>query len=88
MYILVLTSKFKKDAKSFAKSKYREDIRIVIEELINTGTVAVKHKPHKLMGNYKDCMECHILPDLLLIWQKEERTIKLIRLGSHSKLFN
>ena len=87
MYKLVLSSKFKKDAKRLALSKNRESIRVVIEDLKNKGEVATKHKPHKLKGNYKDCMECHILPDILLIWQKENNTIKLIRLGSHSELF-
>ena len=87
MYKLEFSTKFKKDAKRYEHSKNRETIRVIIEQLINIGNVAKKHKPHILKGNYKDCMECHILPDLLLIWQKEKNTIKLIRLGSHSELF-
>ncbi len=42
-----------------------------------------------LIGNYKGYMECHIDSDLLLIWwDKEEGVVTLVRLGSHSKLFN
>ncbi len=70
----------------FDKEK-RELIKIVIEELEDSGTVGEKYNPHKLKGDYNDCMECHITPDLLLIWQVEENTINLIRLGSHSELF-
>ena len=46
-------------------------------------------KPHLLIGNYKGCMECHIEPDLLLIWEQDdtEKTIMLDRIGSHSELF-
>jgi mRNA interferase YafQ len=34
-------------------------------------------------------MECHILPDLLLIWDVDEDNNELIlaRIGSHSELF-
>ena len=45
-------------------------------------------KPHKLLGQYKGCIECHIEGDFLLIWIDEENNfIDIIRLGSHSELF-
>lgn len=45
-------------------------------------------RPHKLVGNYKGCMECHVENDTLLIWIDETNdTILLLRLGSHSELF-
>ena len=41
-----------------------------------------------LQGKYKGCLECHIEGDFLLIWIDEERDIiELVRLGSHSELF-
>lgn len=48
-----------------------------------------KYKDHKLTGNYKDFRECHIKPDLLLIYQKQDEilTLTCINLGSHHKLF-
>ncbi len=46
------------------------------------------YKPHKLVGQYKECMECHIEGDFLLIWKDENSDeIKIIRIGSHSELF-
>ena len=40
-------------------------------------------------GQYKDCLECHIEGDFLIIWiqDNEEKVIYLMRLGSHSELF-
>ena len=48
-----------------------------------------KIKPRKLKGNYKDNWECHIKPDLLIIWFQvtKPKVITLIRIGSHSELF-
>ena len=40
-------------------------------------------------SEYKNCMECHIEDDFLLIWKDpEQKVIRLLRLGSHSKLFD
>ena len=45
-------------------------------------------RPHMLTGNYRGCMECHIMGDFLLIWLDEVNdVIELVRLGSHSELF-
>lgn len=47
------------------------------------------HRPHKLSGKYKGYWECHIKPDLLLIWKEDEQglTLELVRTGTHSNLF-
>ena len=59
--------------------------------LAKNGYVEIPQKmlPHKLIGNYKGSFECHILPDLLLIWDEfeAEKEIILLRVGSHSDLF-
>ena len=60
----------------------------VLEYLVNGKEVPAEYRPHKLTGNYKGCMECHVENDLLLIWIDEiEQIIKLIRLGKHAELF-
>lgn len=48
-----------------------------------------KYKDHKLKGEFKACRECHIKPDLLLIYQKLEKELILtcINVGSHSEIF-
>ncbi len=90
MYKVEYTNKFKRDYKQALKRGYQEaKIRQVISLIANKSTLAVKHNAHKLSGDYKDCWECHIQPDWLLIWRIDEdnKTLTLIRTGTHSDLF-
>ena len=66
-----------------------ELINTTFKLLDNTGTLPVKYKSRKLRGNYINHLECHILPDWLLIWfcNLERKEIHLIRTGTHSDLF-
>ncbi len=93
MYEFIFTTKFKKD---FKKLQIRDltEVRLVVgvlDLLRVNGVKAIpsQMKPHKLKGKYKGDWECHIKPDLLIIWFQIEspKTIKLIRIGSHSDLF-
>lgn len=59
----------------------------VINKLQKQEPLELKHKDHKLRGNFKECRECHIKPNLLLIYQIKKDNLHLIRLGSHSQLF-
>lgn len=92
MFYLESTTRFKKDLKKIKKSK--KDFKAVVNVLKlleKDGVRAIPNKmrPHRLKGDYNDNWECHIKPDLLIIWLQIDanRTIKLIRLGSHSELF-
>jgi len=93
MYKLVETSKFKKDLKRILKrSRYDFEMTFEVLEILKlkgVEDVPLVMKPHKLKGNYRNNWECHIKTDLLIIWIQIEnpKTIKLIRLGSHSDLF-
>ena len=45
-------------------------------------------KDHPLKGQWAPNRECHLRPDLLLVYRKpDDETLTLIRLGSHSELF-
>lgn len=68
-----------------------------IDELLKTVTVLLAGDnplpeschDHVLVGDWKGYRECHIKPDLLLIYRTAEPgVIRLARLGSHSELFN
>ena len=90
MYSLFRTGQFKKDYKKCLKRKYNEEeIIVVFRHLTETGTVPETYKPHKLIGNYKGCLECHIKPNWLLIWLQddENKEIELQRTGTHADLF-
>ena len=48
-----------------------------------------KNRDHSLSGEWHGYRECHIKPDLLLIYRKPDtNTLRLARLGSHSELFS
>lgn len=93
MFELRITGSFKKDLKTLKKRSANdfELVRNFIKNLSETGFDGIdqKYKPHKLKGNYAMHSECHILPDLLLIWMEDKpaMTITLVRTGTHSDLF-
>jgi len=44
-------------------------------------------RDHPLTGEWKDHRDCHIRPDLVLIYRvPDAKTLQLVRLGSHSEL--
>jgi mRNA interferase YafQ len=61
----------------------------IADLLANDKPIAEKHRDHALGGNWKAHRECHLKPDLLLIYKLPDRdTLRLIRMGSHSELFS
>ena len=69
------------------RGKALTKIEGVIDLLVQEKPLPAKNKNHKLKGEYKDCLECHIEPDWLLIYQKTKDEIILMRTGSHADLF-
>ena len=46
-----------------------------------------RFRDHALVGQWRNCRDCHIRPDLILIYRKpDDESLDLIRLGSHSDL--
>jgi len=46
------------------------------------------NRDHPLSGDWAGYRECHLKPDLLLVYRKSgDDLLKLARLGSHSELF-
>ena len=81
------TSQFKRDFKKFKNNPAKvAAFETIAEMLMNEIPIPPLYKPHFLKGNYKDCMECHIEDDYLLIWIDGD-IIDLVRIGSHSELF-
>ncbi len=92
-YEIVYSSKFKKSLKKVLKQgKNIKKLKIIIDKLANKEELEPKFRNHFLINDkyYKDCEECHIEPDWLLVYQyhDNELILLLINTGSHSELFN
>ena len=85
-------SSFKRDYKREAKGQHRatldSELKPVLVALVTDQPLAGKYRDHELGGDWKSYRECHVKPDLLLIYRKVDADIlRLARLGSHSALF-
>lgn len=62
----------------------------IVTKLANDEILEPKYNDHQLKGNLKDYRECHIKPNLLLIYQKRDYELILycFAVGSHSELYN
>jgi mRNA interferase YafQ len=63
------------------------DLRAVVSLLAADAPLPERYRDHALTGDWKDHRDCHIRPDLVLIYRKPDaETLDLVRLGSHSEL--
>ncbi len=88
-YRLFKTNSFKRSYKKLRLTD-EEDlayIEVVYNLLCNIKLVE-KYKDHQLLGSMKEFRECHVKPDLLLIYMIENDVLKLVDIGSHSELFD
>jgi mRNA interferase YafQ len=85
------TGQFKRDLKREAKGPHRSSLSQsftpIIKALAQDEPLAEKYRDHALTGEWKDHRDCHIKPDLVLIYRKPDaHELQLVRLGSHSEL--
>lgn len=85
------TSQFKRDYKREGKSQHRTTLDIelfpIVDALANDQLLDPRYRDHALTGDWKDYRDCHIKPDLVLIYRKpDDVVLQLVRLGSHSEL--
>lgn len=85
---IVLENKFKRDAKKLFLELTTAEWAEALNCLCNDSPLPIKYKDHALTGDWKDFRDCHIKPDLLLIYSKRmDGFLQLVRLGSHSEIF-
>lgn len=90
MLFPVYTNGFAKDLKrAIRRGKDPEKIKAVIDLLCSQGPLPAPLHDHPLQGNYAGFRDCHVEPDLVLIYRVVEQQLQLIcvRLGTHSDLF-
>ncbi len=78
---------YSKRYKKFDK-KIIKQVDEIINRLANDEILEEKYHDHKLQGNWIGFRECHVKPDLLLIYEKDGDLLILTaaRSGSHSEL--
>jgi len=85
------TSQFKRVYKREGKGQHRTTLDIelfpIVEALANDQLLDPRYRDHALTGDWKDYRDCHIKPDIVLIYRKpDDVVLQLVRLGSHSEL--
>jgi len=85
------TGLFRRDYKREKKGQHRTTLDAsltgVLDLLVADVPLKPRHRDHAMIGNWKDHRDCHIKPDLVLIYQKPDAdTLRLVRLGSHAEL--
>lgn len=89
MLTLEYATQFKKDFKKVAKLPIPDVIEVghVIKQLQLGETLPEKYVDHALSGNWQGYRDCHVKPDLVLIYKTDSNSLKLARIGTHSELF-
>lgn len=79
IYTIKPTSQFKTDFKVFKHNqKVIDEFTTVIDLLKNGEMLPPQYSDHQLTGKLKHCRECHIFPDVLLIYEKKESILTLL----------
>ena len=85
------TTRFRRDYKREKKGQHGKQLDTqlakVIDMLAEDTPLPPRYRDHPLTGEWADFRDCHIRPDLVLIYAKPDAdTLQLVRLGSHSEL--
>lgn len=85
------SGRFKRDFKRELKGPHGKDLPTelpkLLRKLASDEPLEPARRDHRLTGNWQDHRDCHVKPDLVLIYRKPDAdTLQLVRLGSHAEL--
>ncbi|KNY20467.1 type II toxin-antitoxin system YafQ family toxin [Methylobacterium sp. ARG-1] len=86
------SAQFKRDYKREAKGRHAAtldaDLIPILRAIASDDPLEARHRDHALSGTWAGYRDCHVKPDLVLIYRKPGAdTLRLARLGSHSEVF-
>lgn len=90
MLSIKYVTRFKKDLKRYQhQTSILRELNDVLKLLLAEKPLPEKYRDHSLSGGYVGMRECHVKPDVLLVYWVDLENKKLVveRLGSHSELF-
>jgi mRNA interferase YafQ len=87
------TTAFRRDFKRESKGRHGRRLEALIADVVG---LLVEDRPlpavlrdHALSGEWRDFRDCHLAPDLVLIYRKQDDDVlQLVRLASHAELFD
>ncbi len=85
------TGQFRKDYKRESKGRHAATLATALSEVVTAlaadRSLLPRWRDHALTGDWNDHRDCHVRPDLVLIYRKPDAsTLQLVRLGSHAEL--
>ena len=85
------TTRFRRDFKREKKGQHGKRLDAMLAEVIDMlaadAPLPPRFRDHPLSGAWDDCRDCHVRPDLILIYRRVGGDVlQLVRLGSHSEL--
>ena len=85
------SSRFKRDYRREKSGRLGRKLDSILVEVVDLLAVDKplprRNFDHPLTGDWNDHRDCHIRPDLVLIYRKPDpASLELVRLGSHSEL--
>jgi mRNA interferase YafQ len=85
------TARFRRDYKREKSGRHGNKLDTLLMEVVNLlaadAFLPRRNFDHPLAGEWNDHRDCHIRPDLILIYRKPDiDSLELVRLGSHSEL--
>jgi mRNA interferase YafQ len=85
------SNRFKRDYKRERAGRYGKQLDTALDEIVRLLMTDVplprRNFDHPLSGEWRDHRDCHVRPDLILIYRKPDtESLELVRLGSHSEL--
>ena len=84
----IVGAQFRRDVKLAKKrGKDMAKLREIILLLVEGTPLPPRYKDHPLAGSWRDCRDCHIEPDWLLVYRVDGDAVYLVRTGTHSDLF-
>ena len=91
MRIVKYTNRFKRDYRREQSGQHGKKLDALLMEVVNLlaadASLPRRNADHVLTGEWVDHRDCHLRPDLVLIYRRpDDETLELVRLGSHSEL--
>jgi len=85
------TAQFRRDFKRVKRSVHRGHVDAtllaVLELLAVDSPLPARYVDHPMKGEYDDCRDCHLRPDLVLVYRKRSADVlELVRIGTHAQL--